>query len=267
MLIDQIDPYQFSDNKDETILDSIIFYIDEPFNTYESHQNGIAGKNFDEHPLVSWVPYNNFVIHFQDGFAWFVAQNFEDHSYYIQYNILKKRRDGRNESITLPGQTLAYLFDKENLVFYNALLAEKNAKGKYEFKSLADDGIESMPPAFIDGYYILHRFLNILSCKNIKAEEYNPPENLQKRRVKNGKKPLRSYYELKIKPISQSSNAGSKGNGNWSNRVHLCRGHMKEYGEEKPLFGKYVGRFWFPPHVRGNKKEGIVDKNYILEHY
>jgi hypothetical protein len=30
------------------------------------------------------------------------------------------------------------------------------------------------------------------------------------------------------------------------------------------LFGKIEGRFWIPPHVKGNKKEGIVEKDYLV---
>lgn len=30
------------------------------------------------------------------------------------------------------------------------------------------------------------------------------------------------------------------------------------------LFGRFTGRFWFPPHVRGNKKKGIIEKDYAI---
>ena len=45
-------------------------------------------------------------------------------------------------------------------------------------------------------------------------------------------------------------------------RVHLCRGHFKEYTNENPLFGKHVGRFWWQPMVRGDKKRGVLNKDY-----
>lgn len=48
---------------------------------------------------------------------------------------------------------------------------------------------------------------------------------------------------------------------------HLCRGHFAEYTAEKPLFGnpKLVGRYWHPPHMRGDKKNGEIIKNYALK--
>ncbi len=29
-----------------------------------------------------------------------------------------------------------------------------------------------------------------------------------------------------------------------------------------PLFGKHVGRFWWQPMVRGDKKRGVLNKDY-----
>jgi hypothetical protein len=49
------------------------------------------------------------------------------------------------------------------------------------------------------------------------------------------------------------------------NRVHLCHGHFKNYTEGNPLFGKYTGRYWWQPFVRGNKKKGVVMKDYLVK--
>jgi len=48
------------------------------------------------------------------------------------------------------------------------------------------------------------------------------------------------------------------------NRVHMCRGHFKEYTEDHRLFGKYTGLYWWQPYVRG-QKEGIVIKDYEVK--
>lgn len=48
---------------------------------------------------------------------------------------------------------------------------------------------------------------------------------------------------------------------------HVCRGHFAEYGPEFSkglLFGKYAGRFFIPPHLKGDKKNGIVEKDYAI---
>jgi ribosomal protein S19 len=46
-------------------------------------------------------------------------------------------------------------------------------------------------------------------------------------------------------------------------RVHMCRGHYRHY-VDKGLFGKYYGRFWIQDHVRGNKKKGMLVKDYNI---
>ena len=56
--------------------------------------------------------------------------------------------------------------------------------------------------------------------------------------------------------------AGSQ--GDLLTRRHLCRGHFKAYTLERPLFGRYSGRFWWSPHVRGNEAQGVVLKDYEL---
>ena len=54
-------------------------------------------------------------------------------------------------------------------------------------------------------------------------------------RVASGKKPLLSYH---------------------------CRGHFKRYTEDKPLFGRYTGLYWWQPHIRGADRSGAVIKDY-----
>jgi len=66
---------------------------------------------------------------------------------------------------------------------------------------------------------------------------------------------------LKIKaPGKKHKNGEAK--DLYYNRIHLCRGHFKEYTKEKPLFGKYTGTYWWQPTMRGNKKKGVIHKDY-----
>lgn len=54
---------------------------------------------------------------------------------------------------------------------------------------------------------------------------------------------------------------------------HGVRGHMAHYGDCCPgrhdpkgkLFGKLQGRYWIPPHVRGNPEHGEIVQGYTLE--
>ena len=51
-----------------------------------------------------------------------------------------------------------------------------------------------------------------------------------------------------------------------SQPVHICRGHFRHVSEDRPLFGRpgCHGRFWIQAHVRGDKQNGIVVKDYEL---
>ena len=104
-------------------------------------------------------------------------------------------------------------------------------------------------------------FLKLLSCKNIEPIDNEPPAKLNKSRVKKGKQPLCTYKTLVIKPTSKRQQS-LEAQGLWENRIHLCRGHFKEFSIEKPLFGKYSGRYWWQPAVRGRNREGVVMKDY-----
>lgn len=107
-------------------------------------------------------------------------------------------------------------------------------------------------------------FLLLLSCKNICTEEIVPPEKLNKSRLKKGKLPHMTYKVLRISPQENVKAKDGGGGGLWENRIHLCRGHFKEFTEEKPLLGKHVGRYWWQPSVRGRNKDGVVLKDYEI---
>lgn len=109
---------------------------------------------------------------------------------------------------------------------------------------------------------IVNSFNMLMTCQNIVKEENIPPAKLQKKRVKSGKLPLFSYYTLKLRPTSSKQAYESK--NLWSNRIHLCRGHIKRYTKEKPLFGRVVGNIWCPPHARGDKNLGVIQKDYSV---
>jgi len=104
-----------------------------------------------------------------------------------------------------------------------------------------------------------------LSCKNIVASKKLPPERLNKKRTKSGKEPLYTYHTLKVLLPSRRT-IGTKADPTGRTvRLHLCRGHFKEYTTNRPLFGKYTGRYWWQPIARGDKKAGVVMKDYHVE--
>ncbi|MFH1691830.1 MAG: hypothetical protein ABIC68_04595 [Candidatus Omnitrophota bacterium] len=111
---------------------------------------------------------------------------------------------------------------------------------------------------------ILEKLLILLNCKNIIAEKTLAPERLNKKRRKAGKQELFDYHVLNVVIPSKKKKSSEKAEPLSHNRVHLCRGHFKEYTIEKPLFGKLTGLYWWQPHVRGQNKKGIVIKDYVV---
>ena len=113
---------------------------------------------------------------------------------------------------------------------------------------------------------VFNVFLELLTCKNIISETVHVDEILNKRRVKKGKLPLYDYkvLNLLLPGIRTDSNKSYSRGLDIKQRVHLCRGHFKEYTDKRPLFGKYVGRYWWQPIVRG-KGDGMIAKEYQIK--
>ena len=95
-------------------------------------------------------------------------------------------------------------------------------------------------------------FLTAMNCKNVEKVEHKPTPKLQKARLKKGKQPLFSYWTLELKPQNDSKNA--LGGTHASPRVHLRRGHPRQY-----KIGEWT---WVQPCMVGNKKLGMVHKDY-----
>jgi hypothetical protein len=175
------------------------------------------------------------------------------------------------------------LIKRENdQVLVRVLIREKNKKRWVPggFKVIIDNDVRFTPswdlsktmPFSIEAQYAMQwqlsnaiiqvdKLLNLLNCKNIVQEAITPPSKLQKKRKANFKQPLFSYHLLKIKAPGRKHKQGET-KDLYYNRIHLCRGHFKEYTKEAPLFGKYTGTYWWQPSVRGNKDRGVIHKDY-----
>lgn len=111
---------------------------------------------------------------------------------------------------------------------------------------------------------LFYQSLLLLSCKNIITEKILAPEALNKKRRKAGKQELFDYHVLNVVLPSKKRGYQEATEPLSHNRVHLCRGHFKEYTAEHPLFGHYIGLYWWQPYVRGQNKKGIVMKDYSI---
>ncbi len=151
------------------------------------------------------------------------------------------------------------------------VLVKKEEKGFISFNTL-----EKQYRLNVDDYFknsqafititIIHYFALLLNCKNITTENNKPSDALNKARRKKGKQELFTYKTLKLLlPGKKEKHVITNEPTGEHNRVHLCRGHFKEYTKEAPLFGRITGLWWWQPTVRGNNKDGIVVKDYDCE--
>ena len=118
-----------------------------------------------------------------------------------------------------------------------------------------------------NGYLSLFQnCIKLLNCKNIQTEKIPAPAKLNKKRIRTGKQPIFDYHVLNlVLPSNKKRGYQEQSIPLSHNRIHLCRGHFKEYTKEHPLFGKYTGLYWWEPSVRGQNRDGIVMKDYSVK--
>jgi len=142
----------------------------------------------------------------------------------------------------------------------------KEIIGRYCETECLENDINKYERFFILGCSVAHITLMLLSCKNIVETTIPAPTRLNKKRTLKNKLPICEYKVLEIHPLAPRKASAEKQHGPSRGlvRVHLCRGHFKDYTPDKPLFGKATGRFWWQPSVRGEKKRGVLNKDYLI---
>jgi hypothetical protein len=107
--------------------------------------------------------------------------------------------------------------------------------------------------------------ISFMHCKNVQLREESPAEALsRKHRRKHGRELVR-FHTLEIEPLrrllDQHRSTGAHG---LRNALHICRGHFKTFSPEAPLLGRHTGTYWWAPHLRGTREEGVVAKDYRI---
>jgi hypothetical protein len=109
--------------------------------------------------------------------------------------------------------------------------------------------------------------LELMSCSNVglAPRPFNP-EQVRRAAKRFGEVPGGyRYHVLVVRPPGARSSTPGQEIGTMPR--HVCRGHFAEYGPQFGkglLFGKHAGRFFIPPHLRGDEKNGIVEKDYAV---
>jgi len=94
-----------------------------------------------------------------------------------------------------------------------------------------------------------------MRCTNIHKVENKPDAKLQKRRAADGKRPIFSYWTLHLRGESNCGGSGLGAHG--SPRLHIRRGHIREYKT-----GLYT---WVQACLVGNGERGYVHKDYDIK--
>lgn len=82
--------------------------------------------------------------------------------------------------------------------------------------------------------------IKVATCGNIRLRFVAPDaDRLNRKRARGGRAPVVGHYAL----------ARLEGDVIIEN-ISLCGGHYKTYTADAPLFGRHVGRWWWPAHVR-----------------
>jgi hypothetical protein len=240
------------DSLGNILKNSIVFYcgdIDDIFKIIDYNPNETIFKN-----ETSKLPYNNILFEFTDNLdkekTAMLCLSEDDQiiiNYFVKHNTL-------NEWDHYPMVTIMEIRNGQG--YFEDFPLNKQLINRKDVM----DNFTRMSKIY---RCAVHNILLILNCKNIVKKENKPPEKLNKKRIKNGKLPLFSYYTLHIKDSINPSNSNNVLGDH--NRIHLCRGHFKYYTEKNPLFGKLTGMYWWQPHVRGQNKDGIIMKDYVVK--
>lgn len=132
------------------------------------------------------------------------------------------------------------------------------AGADYETQYTRITGEERIPVGMADSAFALTQLCTALECNNVTTERVCsfPAKIRRKAERKGNKKPIFEYHVLTIKPGRTTTNSDYGGH-HASPRVHLRRGHRREY---KP--GKFT---WVQPCVVGSKGKGLIHKDYRIE--
>ena len=175
---------------------------------------------------------------------------------YYDFSVLM-RYSNKPFSVGVIGFTLDKLgvpLDDGFLIPSPNLLAMFDAEAINASEYVIESALSSISQCFFFSLSLLH-------CKNVVVRDYKTKPRKGRRRGHSGF----HFKTLEVDPMREQIRymAQSDGEPNGIGRaLHTCRGHFRTYTEEAPLFGRVVGTFWVPAHMRGYKRYGEIVKDY-----
>lgn len=103
--------------------------------------------------------------------------------------------------------------------------------------------------------------IGLANCRNIDVPAMRTRDETRgKKRLRN-KRPSTQYRVIRL-PGAPSNRVDGPVQNAGQLRLHTVRGHFKTYTEDKPLYGKLTGTWWWNPAVRGNRNNGEIVSTY-----
>lgn len=112
------------------------------------------------------------------------------------------------------------------------------------------------------GYPVLYA-IGLMNCKNVTVESRTQQSRSSNK--ENRKKVPKLEYRTILLPNAKNSKKASQGGTHSTAGIHKVRGHFKTYGPEAPLFGKHVGKYWWPWSIRGDANQGVIVSDYKVK--
>lgn len=147
--------------------------------------------------------------------------------------------------------------------------ARQSLDGMWTLKGPEYDGIE------VEGtfkttrlHHVLGMALSFLNTKYVETIDNPPPPKLSKKHERHYGRPLVTYKTIKVNPMSKryaDTGDDEPSEGGIPSRLHICRGHFKDFRHGAGLFGKYRDIFWWDQHLRGDVHEGVVVNDYEVQ--
>jgi hypothetical protein len=107
--------------------------------------------------------------------------------------------------------------------------------------------------------------MSLLNCNNIVEQAAEPPPLNRAARRRGESLPAYRYHVLKVRPFGSRKHRDLVNDSGQLMPLHWVRGHWKSYTPERPLLGRFSGRFWFQPHLAGQDTERVVAKSYKID--
>jgi len=103
----------------------------------------------------------------------------------------------------------------------------------------------------------LVEFCAIMNCSNVETQIIKAPAKLNQKRAITGKLPFHDYHVLVLSQADGKSYDNNNGGSHASPRLHLRRGHIRRLSDTRVT--------WVNAAIVGNKKNGIVEKSYLID--